>query len=72
MVSVFYRFVAAALILFFYCKLLGLRMRFHLKDHVFMALQGMVLFSVNYWIIYLASVHLTSGLVLNKRALRSF
>ena len=63
MVSVFYRFVAAALILFFYCKLLGLRMRFLLKDHVFMALQGMVLFSVNYWIIYLASVHLTSGLV---------
>jgi len=36
MVSVLYRFVAAAMILIFYCKLLGLRMRFHLKDHVFM------------------------------------
>ena len=63
MVSVLYRFIAAALILMAYCKFTGLRMRFPLKDHVFMALQGLVLFSVNYWIIYLASVHLTSGLV---------
>jgi drug/metabolite transporter (DMT)-like permease len=63
MVSVLYRFIAAAIILMLYCRLAGLRMRFRLKDHVFMALQGLVLFSVNYWIIYLASVHLTSGLV---------
>lgn len=63
MVSVLYRFIAAAMILVLYCRLAGLRMRFRLKDHVFMALQGLSLFSVNYWIIYLASVHLTSGLV---------
>jgi drug/metabolite transporter (DMT)-like permease len=63
MVSVLYRFVAAALILFLYCKLRGLKMRFGLKDHIFMALQGLVLFSVNYWLIYLAEVHVTSGLV---------
>ena len=63
MVSVLYRFIAATMILMVYCKLNDLRMRFQLKDHVFMALQGLVLFSVNYWIIYLASVHLTSGLV---------
>ena len=63
MVSVFYRFVAASVILMVYCRLAGLRMRFHPKDHIFMALQGLVLFSVNYWIIYMASIHLTSGLV---------
>ena len=63
MVSVLYRFIAASLTLFLYCKLRGLRLRFHLKDHIFMALQGLVLFSVNYWLIYLAEVHLTSGLV---------
>ena len=63
MVSVFYRFIAATLTLFLYCKLRGLKMRFHLKDHIFMALQGLVLFSVNYWLIYLAEVHVTSGLV---------
>ena len=63
MVSVLYRFIVASLTLFLYCKLRNLRLRFHLKDHVFMALQGLVLFSVNYWLIYLAEVHLTSGLV---------
>jgi len=63
MVSVLYRFIAAALILLIYCKLRGLNMRFRLKDHIFMAMQGLVLFSVNYWLIYLAEVHVTSGLV---------
>ncbi len=63
MVSVLYRFIAASVILMVYCRLAGLKMRFHLKDHVFMALQGLVLFSVNYWIIYSATAHLTSGLV---------
>ena len=63
MVSVLYRFIVAALILVVYCKLRGLNMRFRLKDHIFMALQGLVLFSVNYWLIYLAEVHVTSGLV---------
>lgn len=63
MVSVFYRFTAAALILLLYCRLSGLRMRFYLKDHIFMALQGLLLFSINYWLIYLAEVHVTSGLV---------
>lgn len=63
MVSVLYRFMAAALALLLYCQLRGLKMRFRLKDHIFMALQGLVLFSVNYWLIYLAEVHVTSGLV---------
>ena len=63
MISVLYRFIAAALTLVVYCKLRGLNMRFRLKDHIFMALQGLVLFSVNYWLIYLAEVHVTSGLV---------
>lgn len=63
MVSVLYRFIAAATTLILYCKLRGLNMRYALRDHLFMALQGLVLFSVNYWLIYLAEVHLTSGLV---------
>ena len=63
MVSVLYRFIAAALTLLLYCKLRGLKMRYRLRDHIFMALQGLVLFSVNYWLIYLAEGHVTSGLV---------
>jgi len=63
MVSVLYRFIAAAVTLILYCKLRGLNMRYRLRDHIFMALQGLVLFSVNYWLIYLAEAHVTSGLV---------
>ena len=63
MVSVLYRFIGAAVILMAYCRLADLNMRFQFRDHVYMALQGLMLFSVNYWIIYLASVHLASGLV---------
>ena len=63
MVSVLYRFIGASVILMAYCRLANLNMRFQFRDHIFMALQGLMLFSVNYWIIYLASVHLTSGLV---------
>ncbi len=63
MVSVLYRFIGASVILMAYCRLANLNMRFQFGDHIFMALQGLMLFSVNYWIIYLASVHLTSGLV---------
>jgi len=63
MISVLYRFIAAAGTLILYCKLRGLNMRFRLRDHIFMALQGLVLFSVNYWLMYLAEVHVTSGLV---------
>lgn len=63
MVSVLYRFIASALTLLLYCKLRGLKMRFGLRDHIFMALQGLFLFSVNYWLIYLAEIHVTSGLV---------
>ena len=38
-------------------------MRFSLKDHGFMALQGVCLFSTNYFFIYLGSQYLTTGLV---------
>jgi len=63
MVSVLYRFIAAAAALLLYCRLRGLNMRFRVRDHIFMVLQGLVLFSVNYWLIYLAEAHVTSGLV---------
>ena len=63
LVSVIYRFSLASLILLFYCLLTGRRMRFSLRDHLFMALLGTLLFSLNYWLFYVAELHLTSGLV---------
>jgi drug/metabolite transporter (DMT)-like permease len=40
-----------------------LKLRFSLRQHFFIALQGLLLFSINYLLVYLAELHLTSGLV---------
>lgn len=63
MVSVVYRFALSSVILLVFCKLRGLSLKFSFKDHGFMALLGLLLFSVNYWLVYVAEVYLTSGLV---------
>ena len=63
LVSVIYRFCLATVLLILWCFLKGLKMRFATRDHLFIALQGACLFAVNYWLFYLAEVHLTSGIV---------
>lgn len=63
MVSVVYRFALSSVILLAFCKFRGVSLKFSFKDHVFMALLGLLLFSVNYWLVYVAEVYLTSGLV---------
>lgn len=63
LVSTFYRFSIASLILMLFCYIRGLNMRFSIKDHLFLALFGALLFSVNYWMVYLAEVYITSGVV---------
>ncbi len=62
-VSVVYRFALAAAIMLGYCLLARRRMAFSPADHGFMALQGGFLFSTNYFLIYLGSQYLTTGLV---------
>jgi drug/metabolite transporter (DMT)-like permease len=61
--SVGYRFLLAGFILLLYSKIMKLNLRFSSKVHFFMALQGACLFGINYWLIYKAEEHLTSGLV---------
>ena len=39
------------------------RLRLTPREHVFIALQGVCLFGLNYWVIYWAEVYLTSGVV---------
>ncbi len=63
LISTFYRFAIAALILIIFCHVRGLKMRFSLKDHIFLALFGFLLFSVSYWMVYIAEMHITSGVV---------
>jgi len=62
LVSVIYRFTLAATLLMAWCLIKRLNMRFTPRDHGFMALQGTLLFSINYWLFYLAELHITSGL----------
>ena len=61
--SIAYRFGLAALILIVFSVVRRLQMRFDLKSHAFFALQGFFLFSLNYFLVYLAEGYLTSGLV---------
>ncbi len=62
-ISVVYRFALASGILIAYSLIRRLRMRFTLREHAFMALQGLTLFSINYVLVYVAELHLASGYV---------
>jgi len=62
-VSVVYRFALAGLILLAWARLKGLRLRFSPSEHLWMALQGFLLFGINYLCVYLAEREITSGLV---------
>jgi len=62
MVSVAYRFLLASGISWLFCRLSGRSMRFGLRDHGFMFLQGASLFALNYWLFYVSELTLTSGL----------
>ncbi len=61
--SVGYRFFLAGFLLMAYSMLMRLNLRFSLRNHLFIALQGACLFGINYWLVYMAEEHLTSGLV---------
>ena len=58
-----YRFAIASVLLFIFSSVRRSSLRFDWRAHSFMALQGLLLFSLNYIMVYLAEVYLTSGLV---------
>jgi drug/metabolite transporter (DMT)-like permease len=62
-VSVAYRFALASLFLLLWCAVRGLRLAFSWRDHLWMALQGALLFGLNYVCVYLAEGEINSGLV---------
>ena len=61
-VSIAYRYAVAALVLFVWCRLRGLTLRFTVKDHVYFVLLGLLLFCLNYIFAYRAQVYITSAL----------
>ena len=63
LVSVVYRFLIAGLLLIAFSAIRKLNLRYTLREHLLMVLQGMILFGFNYWLVYLAEEHLASGVV---------
>jgi drug/metabolite transporter (DMT)-like permease len=61
-VSVTWRFLAAAAMLLGYAVARRLPLRFSARDHLWMALQGLLLFCLNYVGFYLAEQSIASGL----------
>jgi drug/metabolite transporter (DMT)-like permease len=62
-VSVAYRFALAAALLVAWCGATGRSLRFSLRQHAFIALQGALLFGLNYVGVYWAEEYAPSGLV---------
>jgi drug/metabolite transporter (DMT)-like permease len=62
-VSIAYRFALAAIILMIYCVATSRRMRYGLRDHLGMVTLGLFMFSANYFVFYLATYDLTTGLI---------
>jgi drug/metabolite transporter (DMT)-like permease len=61
--SVFYRFLLASLLLFAYCLARRLPLHYTLREHGWIALQGVFMFSVSYIFVYYAEANVVSGLV---------
>ena len=61
--SIMYRFGLAAIVVVVYCLIRGVPLSFRPRDHLYIALQGVVLFSVNFYFLYLASSEMASGLL---------
>ncbi len=62
-VSLLYRFALAAIILLAFCALTRRSLKYSPRQHGFIALQGLFLFSSNYLVFYWATGLLTSGIV---------
>jgi drug/metabolite transporter (DMT)-like permease len=61
--SVFYRFLLASVLVFAYCFARRLPLRYTSKQHLWVALMGVLMFSVSYILVYYAEQHVVSGLV---------
>jgi drug/metabolite transporter (DMT)-like permease len=61
-VSLVYRYGAASALLFAWSRFRGLRLRFSLREHAWFFLLGVLLFGLNYIVVYRAQIHITSAL----------
>ncbi len=62
-ISLVYRFGIASACVFLFARLTGSPLRLGWREHRYVAIQGLTLFCINYWMTYLSTQYLTSGLV---------
>jgi drug/metabolite transporter (DMT)-like permease len=62
-VSVIYRMLLSSVLLFIVCHYRGISLRVSSRNHTFLMAQGVSLFGLNYWIIYMAETYLASGII---------
>lgn len=61
--SVTYRFGLAGLLLLAFCIAIKRSLKFSFRQHLRMAIQGIFMFALGYWLFYLGSIYITTGLV---------
>lgn len=61
--SLTYRYLGAGALVLAGAWLVGKTIRLTARQHLWCLLQGALMFSVNYWLTYLAAAHLTTGIV---------
>ncbi len=61
LVSVFYRFLAASIIIFIYLIIKNKKLRFSLNNHIWFLLFGICIYSLNYVFFYLSNTYLISA-----------
>lgn len=62
-VSIFYRAAFAAICLVIWCYIKGFRLRFKGRDHFFLCLLGLSMFSLHYLFVYRATSYIVSGTI---------
>lgn len=62
-IGVAYRFALAGSVVLAMCAARGIRLRFSLRDHALLVLQGSFMYGVSYICVYHAEKHIVSGLV---------
>ena len=61
-VSIFYRYLAAAVILFGWSRMRGLKLQFNVAEHFWFVMLGILLFGLNYVLAYRAQIYISSAL----------
>lgn len=61
--SIFYRALLASVVLALLCKAKGWPLRFKAKDHIFLCLMGLSMFSIHFLFVYEAALYVASGLI---------